>query len=298
MSENIPMHKAHLVSGFFGGLTSVVLFQPLELLKTRVQQNGNKGVLRTLRELTSVTELWRGTVPSILRTSIGSALYMSLLNLTRTMIATTQAHQRTSVLPKLSMYENLLCGTFSRAVLGVITLPLTVIKSRCESTLYSYKSMSQAISHIYRTEGLRGFMTGLSSTVMRDAPYAGIYVLLYEQAKTQLPNLIYGTTEEGVGAAMLGTYRSTLTNITCAALAAALATTITAPFDIIKTRMQLDPKKYSRFTKTTLLIAKDESIKTFFDGLGLRLARKTLSAGIAWGIYEEMVKVITLRAAN
>lgn len=288
-----PKTSSHLIGGFVGGLTSAIVLQPFDLLKTRLQQNKDTTLWGTLKDIRSPKQLWRGALPSSLRTSIGSALYLSTLNVFRTAMAkgkTQTLNPGSSFLPQLTMYENLASGAFTRGVVGFITMPITIIKVRYESTMYSYKSLGEATRHIYSTEGIRGFFNGCGATVMRDAPYAGLYVLLYEKAKLLVPMMLPSSTISYDEAGMFTTYTSTVVNSISAFMSASLATTITSPFDTIKTRMQLDPTKFSGFYKTLVLIVSKEKFKNLFDGLTLRLTRKAFSAGIAWGIYEELIK--------
>ena len=49
--------------------------------------------------------------------------------------------------------------------------------------MYQYRSIAEAIKSISRTEGLKGFFYGYGTTALRDAPYAGFYVLFFEQCK-------------------------------------------------------------------------------------------------------------------
>ena len=86
---------------------------------------------------------------------------------------------------------------------------------------------------------------------------------------------------------------STSINSTSAIISASIATTITAPFDTIKTRMQLEPQKFHNSFQTLKYIVTKESVTHIFSGLSMRLTRKTISAGIAWSIYEELVKYFT-----
>ncbi|KAH8156915.1 hypothetical protein CIB48_g11332 [Xylaria polymorpha] len=97
-----------------------------------------------------------------------------------------------SALPKLSNTTNLLSGAFARAFAGFILMPLTVIKVRYESSMYSYRSVAGAARDIYRTERIPGFFAGFGATAMRDAPYAGLYVVSYEQFKKRLGHIMYG----------------------------------------------------------------------------------------------------------
>ncbi|ODV86595.1 hypothetical protein CANARDRAFT_21603 [[Candida] arabinofermentans NRRL YB-2248] len=287
----------HLVAGFSGGLTSAIALQPLDLVKTRLQQSSETRSIRAVyNSLSSFKTLWRGTLPSALRTSIGSGLYLSSLNAIRTSIANLRhpisgaTIQSSSKLPKLSPPEDLFAGMFARGLVGFITMPITVLKVRFESDLYNYSSLTQASKNIYRTEGISGFFRGFGATALRDAPYAGLYILFYQKFKVIFPVILRLGKEGDSNEKLFNTSTSAIINASAAISSASVATAITAPFDTIKTNMQLNPAKYSSFKKATLLIVNDHWTR-LFDGLSLRLVRKAFSAAIAWGIYEELIKL-------
>lgn len=291
---------SHLIGGFVGGLTSAVVLQPLDLLKTRIQQQKSATILSTIKQLNGPLELWRGTLPSALRTSIGSALYLSSLNVLRTKVSDSKKRRgidviksKSSSLPELNIYENLMTGAVARAMVGYVTMPITILKVRYESTMYHYTSIIQATRDIWMKEGVTGFFKGFGATCLRDAPYAGLYILLYEQTKTAIPSLL---PQRSITYGSDGNYSimtSTSINSSSAIIAASIATTITSPFDTIKTRMQLQPTKFRNSFQTLKYILTQESVLRVFSGLSMRLTRKAISAGIAWSIYEELIKYFT-----
>ena len=65
-------------------------------------------------------------------------------------------------------------------------MPISVIKVRFESNLYNYRSLAEASADIFKREGGRGFFSGFGATALRDAPYAGIQVAVYEGTKALL----------------------------------------------------------------------------------------------------------------
>ena len=87
----------------------------------------------------------------------------------------------------------------------------------------------------------------------------------------------------------LGDNRSGVINSVAAVLAASTCTTITAPFDAIKTRLQLT-NETSMMKAMKTLIHEEGGVRNLFRGLLLRLGRKGISAGISWCIYEEIIK--------
>ncbi|KAI1935649.1 hypothetical protein LOZ66_005189 [Ophidiomyces ophidiicola] len=306
----------HFAAGLLSGLTSSILLQPADLLKTRVQQSSKTAaLLPTIRNILAsphpIRGLWRGTLPSALRTGFGSALYFTSLNTLRTAVATNAPEHmfqdgkgnsqsngmtRTSALPKLSHTANLVTGAVARVSAGFVMMPVTILKVRYESDYYAYRSLWGAAKDIIRHEGVRGLFSGFGATAIRDAPYAGLYVVFYEHSKRTLatllgptnPSSLYfpDTTAESASRAPPSTASI---NFFSGALAAGLATTITNPFDVVKTRVQLMPSKYRNMVRATKLMLREDGMRSLFGGLGLRMGRKALSSALAWTVYEELI---------
>ena len=240
----------------------------------------------------------------MIRTGLGSALYFSTLNALRQRVASfniialsgatrnTPGIDSSSSLPRLSNMANLATGAIARASAGMVLMPVTVIKVRYESSLYSYRSISEAGKAILKTEGIKGFFTGFGATAIRDAPYAGLYVLFYEESKRRLSQLQSATisAEELRLPTGMAISKSVSINFLSGVLAAGLATAITNPFDAVKTRLQLMPENYGNMIKASQRMIREEGFKSFFNGLGLRMGRKAISSALAWTIYEELIK--------
>ncbi|KAJ9157281.1 hypothetical protein NKR23_g110 [Pleurostoma richardsiae] len=317
----------HFAAGLGSGLFSAVLLQPIDLLKTRVQQSGHHSLAAVIREIRAsgrvIPALWRGATPSALRTGFGSAIYFTTLNAIRSSVervpflaatptaSSTPAASKSdsngqsiprgrsassSSLVKLSNTGNLLAGAVARTFAGFILMPLTVIKVRYESNLYSYRSIAGASRDILRTEGPRGFFSGFGATAARDAPYAGLYVLFYEQSKKRLSALYGGSAaaeEEGEAAVIarrMGVSTAASINFSSAMLAGAACSVISNPFDAVKTRIQLQPGAYRNMFHAARRMLAEEGPRSLLDGLALRMSRKALSSALAWTVYEELIR--------
>jgi solute carrier family 25 protein 38 len=195
-----------------------------------------------------------------------------------------------SALPKLSNLANLTTGAVARASAGLILMPMTIIKVRYESNLYAYQSVLGAGKDILRTEGIQGFFSGFGATAMRDAPYAGLYVLFYEQFKKRLSLLAQKVPVSGELSPDMKGSTSASINFGSGMLAAGLATAITNPFDAIKTRIQLQPNRYRNLLHAGRRMVRDDGFKSLFNGLGLRMGRKAMSSALAWTLYEELIR--------
>ena len=287
-----------------------MLLQPIDLLKTRVQQSGSHSISSAVRDIAKspnvLSAFWRGTVPSALRTGFGSAIYFTSLNTIRQHVASlslptaavartappSEAARHSSSLPELSNTANLVAGATARAFAGFILMPLTVIKVRYESNLYSYRSIAGAAKDIYKSERLAGFFAGFGATAARDAPYAGLYVLTYEQFKKRLSALSNHTAtlprpdqQSGMKSSLAATI-----NFGSGALAGATCSFISNPFDAVKTRIQLQPRSYRNMIQASRKMIAEEGVRSLYDGLALRMTRKAMSSALAWMLYEELVR--------
>lgn len=313
----------HFLAGLLSGLSSAILLQPADLLKTRIQQQSPQttSIFSTVQTILSspqpIRGLWRGTLPSALRTGFGSALYFTTLNALRQGVAqangaplnslaspessvigkanhkideSTKKHGGSytpSALPRLSNTANLVTGAIARVAAGFAMMPVTVIKVRYESDYYAYRSMLGAARGIVHTDGIRGLFSGFGATAARDGPYAGLYVLFYEQFKRNLADLLVATSDDPVRPRPSPS--SSSINFVSGALAAGLATAITNPFDAVKTRLQLMPGRYGNMVRAARLMIREDGVRSLFSGLGLRMARKALSGALVWTVYEELI---------
>ena len=150
---------------------------------------------------------------------------------------------------------------------------------------------------IFQKEGIRGFFSGFGATAIRDAPYAGLYILFYEQSKRRLSQIWEVTPLAEISHLESSMKRSTSLSINflSGVLAAGFATAITNPFDAVKTRLQLMPKKYSNMVMAGRRMIREDGVRSLFDGLGLRMGRKALSSALAWTLYEELIRRAEMR---
>ncbi|KAK7061249.1 mitochondrial glycine transporter [Favolaschia claudopus] len=289
-----------LLSGALSGLTSTLCLQPFDLLKTRLQQGDGKTmtrnsstVLKNVQQIVSsqgFIGLWRGTSATLARNVPGVALYMAGLTQLRTAMATSPYFTpvrsvdspNASVLPKLTSQGNLVAGATTRVAVGFLLNPFSVLKARFESNMYAYQSLTGAFVSIARlgpSELFRGFL----ASSLRDAPYAGIFVVLYEGIKRQSASILRPTSDA----------QSTLTHTLSAASAGAVATMATHPFDVIKTKIQVRSEdRYHGLSRTVRTIWRQRGVAGFFDGASLRMSRKILSSAIGWAVYEGLLMFI------
>ncbi|KAH1016159.1 mitochondrial glycine transporter isoform X2 [Dendroctonus ponderosae] len=283
--SSYPLVKAFL-AGSFSGTFSTVLFQPLDLVKTRLQNspatfiNGRHGTLSMLSIFTNIVQqehikgLWRGMTPSITRCVPGIGLYFSSLDYIK-------SHYLEGKTP--TALESVTMGFCARSMSGAILIPITVVKTRFESGMYDYNSMVSALKHIYRTEGLRGMTCGLVPTLFRDAPFSGLYLMFYTQTKQLIPKELINSP-----------YTSPI-HFTCGITAGILASVVTQPADVLKTKMQLYPTKFKGLWSVIVYVHNNHGVQGYFKGMVPRMLRRTLMAAMAWTVYEQLSKKLGLK---
>ncbi|XP_051904785.1 mitochondrial glycine transporter A-like [Hippocampus zosterae] len=278
-----PAIKAFMC-GAFSGTCSTLLFQPLDLVKTRLQTLQNKmqpgssrvGMMRVFLNVVRTERLlglWKGVSPSFMRTIPGVGLYFSTY-------CSLKQHFFQEKNP--GALGAVLLGGGARTVAGVLMLPVTVIKTRYECGRYRYASVTGALRSVCRTEGPAALYSGLMATLLRDVPFSGIYVMLYSQMKTNLPN------ELGVSAF------APLANFSCGVLAGVSASLITQPADVVKTLVQVNPRLST--VDAVRYIYVEHGLEGFLRGALPRSLRRTMMAAMAWTVYEQMMAYLGLKS--
>jgi len=270
-----PILRSFL-AGALSGSCSTVLLQPLDLIKTRLQQSPNPKVWTEIchvAKVDGISGFWTGVTPSLWRTVPGIGLYFSCYHSLSSLI-TSQGERMTS-------FQSLLVGTMARMCAGTLLIPVTVVKTRWEAggDKFQYKGtgMLGALRTIIAQEGARGLVVGLVPTIARDAPYSGLYLMFYNKLK-------YLMTRD-----MSTMQNKQLTHFMCGLVAGALATTMVQPADVVKTALQLSQGRMG-VMEVMADIFRTRGVGGFFVGLGPRVVRKSLMSALAWSVYEQATK--------
>ncbi|VDM42398.1 unnamed protein product [Toxocara canis] len=257
------------------------MLQPLDRLKTLSQQDAVRRMnvfQRTALVVRDhgVLDLWRGIVPTLLRVVPGVAVYFGCLEIGRTFV------------PKESNENaaNFLLGAVSRSVAAALLMPAT-------SSFYRDASVLSAAKNVIEQNGdyspVSGLFKGLVPTLLRDAPFSGLYLLFYRQHLRLLNKE--------------GRVHAPATRFSSGVLAGVLACAVTQPFDITKTQIQLYPQKYRSLFHVAhhLYLVNYTScvhcylhvrggLTAFFNGFWLRATRRTFISAMNWTIFDEVLR--------
>ncbi|KAL5473168.1 hypothetical protein EMCRGX_G027616 [Ephydatia muelleri] len=156
-------------AGATSGVITTVAFQPLDLVKTRMQvtlmhdlrstqaartvglpaaQRRMLDVFLDIVRREKVLSLWNGVIPSIQRCVPGIGMYFASIHFLRTMVGSKNGNVTAS--------QALVIGGISRTISTASVLPFTVVKARFESGHYQYRGVRHALSSIWKHEGHKG----------------------------------------------------------------------------------------------------------------------------------------------
>ncbi|KAF9454175.1 mitochondrial carrier [Macrolepiota fuliginosa MF-IS2] len=183
-----------LVAGGMAGGCQVVFTNPLEIVKIRLQVQGEaaklenakpKGALHIIRQL-GVLGLYRGSSACLLRDIPFSAIYFpAYFHLKKDLF-----HEGYNG-KQLSFVETLASAAIAGMPAAYLTTPADVVKTRLQVEARKgqthYKGLRDAFVKIYREEGFRALFKGGPARVIRSSPQFGFTLLGYETLKTTFP---------------------------------------------------------------------------------------------------------------
>ncbi|XP_024543930.1 calcium-binding mitochondrial carrier protein SCaMC-1-A [Selaginella moellendorffii] len=239
-----------LKSALAGGLAcalSTSLLHPLDTLKTRVQASSTLSFSELISNIPNIgiKGLYRGSAPAIigqfsshgLRTGIFEASKLLLIN----------------VAPNVSELQVQSLASFCSTFLGTaIRIPCEVLKQRLQAGLYD--NVGVAIAGTLRKDGWKGFFRGTGATLCREVPFYVAGMMIYEEAKKVVQNVIKRELAPWEVIAIGG-------------LSGGLAAVFTTPFDVMKTRMMTSPPGIPvTMSSVTVKIVSEEGLLALFKG--------------------------------
>jgi solute carrier family 25 aspartate/glutamate transporter 12/13 len=185
---------AEVVSGGAAGASQVVFTNPLEIVKIRLQVQGEAarlagatrvGAVAIVREL-GLAGLYKGAAACLLRDIPFSAIYFTAYaHLKRDFFG--EGRHKT----RLSPLELLASGAIAGMPASYLATPADVIKTRLQVVprpgQQTYHGILDAVRKIYAQEGFTAFFKGGPARVFRSSPQFGVTLLSYELIQQLLP---------------------------------------------------------------------------------------------------------------
>ncbi|KAG0350809.1 hypothetical protein BGZ54_003622 [Gamsiella multidivaricata] len=181
----------------------------------------------------------------------------------------------------------LVAGAFARTVAATVISPLELFRTRMQSVHTDtkgnsglFRGVSQGIVAMVRSEGVLSLWRGLAPTLWRDVPFSALYWMGYENIKKRL--VVWSNNHSQVP---LNEFEIAFSS---GALSGMIAATLTTPFDVAKTRRQVDLMQpvHTKIGSLMRAIVQEEGYRGLWRGLTARVAKVAPSCAIMISSYE------------
>ncbi|KAI9399927.1 hypothetical protein POPTR_002G167700v4 [Populus trichocarpa] len=257
--------------------------------------NRYKGALDVFNKVIrqeGIGRLWRGTNASLALAVPTVGIYMPCYDIFRNSMEEFTIQN----CPALTPYVPLVAGAVARSISCITCYPVELARTRMQAFKETqagvkpsgvWKTLIEVINPVGGTnntqklQSYRILWTGLGAQLARDVPFSAICWATLEPIRRQILALMG---DEAGASRVLGA------NFSAGFVAGTLAAAATCPFDVAKTRRQIekDPTRALNMTttRTLLEIWRDGGVKGLFTGVGPRVARAGPSVGIVVSFYE------------
>ncbi|KAF9386145.1 hypothetical protein BGX21_000877 [Mortierella sp. AD011] len=242
------------------------------------------------------TSLWRGLSPTVAMSIPATVIYFVGYDHLKDILSEKvfmSSPENDVFLGQSFVYEYrstlapLIAGGFARTVAATVISPLELFRTRMQSVHTDtkgnaglFRGVSQGIVAMVQTKGVLSLWRGLAPTLWRDVPFSAIYWVGYESTKRRIV-----AWDSQHAQPVLNEFEIAFTS---GAASGMFAATVTTPFDVAKTRRQVDLTQPTHTKMTSLMraIVRDEGFRGLWRGLTARVAKVAPSCAIMISSYE------------
>ncbi|KAJ1955918.1 mitochondrial aspartate-glutamate transporter agc1 [Linderina pennispora] len=285
---------AKLGNGAVAGITGVSIIYPLDMVKTRLQnQKPNaqgklpyKGAVDCFKTIVrtegGMRGLYRGLVPNLAGITPEKAIKLAVNDMMRGFLA-----KRSGTTPeRLSIRDGALAGATAGLCQVIATNPMEIVKIQMQVSATNGGAQITAMQ-VVRQLGIRGMYKGTVATLLRDVPFSFLFFPSQALFSQKFHQFFNGGKE--------GDKPATLCVLAGSTVAGILAAGAVTPADVIKTRLQSSSQPsppYRGLVDTAVRIMQAEGPKAFFKGTVPRCMTMAPLFGIALMMYDLQQKVL------
>lgn len=163
--------------------------------------------------------LWSGLPPTLVMAVPATIIYFTCYDQLRDFLRFGLGFQGSHI--------PLVAGALARLGAVSVISPLELVRTKMQSRRLSYSELRVCIRSAVAQDGLLSLWRGWGPTVLRDVPFSALYWFNYELVKAELCER-YGIPQANLSI-----------SFTSGAVSGAIAAILTLPFDVVKTRRQI-----------------------------------------------------------
>uniref|UniRef100_A0A3Q3EXQ1 Mitochondrial glutamate carrier 2 n=1 Tax=Labrus bergylta TaxID=56723 RepID=A0A3Q3EXQ1_9LABR len=288
MAEKKVSLPAKLINGGVAGLVGVTCVFPIDLAKTRLQNQQGVQVYKGMLDCLAKTVRSEGYFGCYR----GAAVNLTLVTPEKAikLAANDVFRQKLSKDGHLPLWGEVLAGCGAGTCQVVVTTPMEMLKIQLQDAGRLARrnppprsSATSITVELLKTRGLAGLYRGAGATLMRDVPFSMIYFPLFANLNSLGRESVPGRGDVHARAPF---WQSFLAGCSAGSVAAVAVT----PLDVIKTRLQTLQKgegedTYRGIVDCTRRIMTREGPSAFLKGATCRALVIAPLFGIAQGVY-------------
>ncbi|KUJ11034.1 mitochondrial tricarboxylate transporter [Mollisia scopiformis] len=290
-----PNAATKIIAGGFAGASETIITYPAEFIKTRRQlpqhahgSISSIAVIQSTYRTFGWTGFYSGCGALAMSNTLKSGIRFFSFETSRDLLDKlfhTQQGQRS---PWVNVLSGLSAGVVE--VLLVVT-PGEALKTRLikdsgpkGQRVLSGRGVFGAMTHIVQRDGISTLWKGAIPVMSKQATNSAVRISTF------------GAMQEQVAKRWPRWEGQVVTTLTIGAISGVVTVYASMPFDNMKTRMQGSCNEYSGMVDCARKSLMMEGVGVFWRGTTPRLVRLTLSSGITFTVYDQVVRV--LRAAQ
>ncbi|KAJ1742993.1 Carrier protein, mitochondrial [Coemansia sp. RSA 1290] len=247
--------------------------------------HGTIAGMRHIAQTEGLWKLWRGLAPTLVASGPSTVIYFVGYDYLRQWMG--QQMKRREQWAPYEKYSSLAAGCIARTSAVTAISPIELVRTRMQaSATHDFHTVISGIRSEIANDGLRILWRGLVPTLWRDVPFSALYWFGFERWREAVYQPVFGSWGlEGAGRIMVA--------FCSGASSGVIAATLTTPFDVAKTRRQVQNSAHAKpghvqYTLAHIVrqIAATEGVKGLFAGLTPRLMKVVPSCAIMISTYE------------
>jgi solute carrier family 25 carnitine/acylcarnitine transporter 20/29 len=272
-----------LFAGTVGGITQVLVGQPFDTTKVRLQSdsigryNGSLDVVKKLVKEEGPRAFYKGTLTPLV--GVGACVSIQFA---------VNEYMKRSVFKGekvLSSKQYYVSGSVAGVANSILASPIEHIRSRLQTQISGSLGPADMIKKIYQKTGFVGIMKGFVPTAIREGHGMGMYFLTFEYMvqRDTMKNKIQRKEVPGLRLCLYG-----------AASGYAMWLSV-YPVDFIKSRIQtdnLESPKYRGMKDVVKSVYKEQGIKGFFKGFTPTILRAAPANAATFYAFELTMRTL------
>jgi len=270
---------ANFAAGAIAGVSEILTFYPLDVVKTRMQletgkaKHGMVGTLASIIRDEGVGRLYRGLVPPLLLEAPKRAVKFASNDFWG------KAFMGMSGESKMTQQLSILTGCSAGATESFVVVPFELVKIKLQDKTSTFAGPIDVVKQIVRKEGLLGLYAGMEATFWRHVWWNGGYFGCIHQVRSLMPKAENPQSQ-------------LFNNFVSGSVGGFVGTALNTPFDVVKSRIQGAAKvpgvvpKYNWTYPALLTIMREEGPTALYKGFVPKVLRLAPGGGILLLVVE------------